>query len=239
MTPREMQIAFERELNTQSNSAIKPMSDTTMYWINQAVMKFIKTRYSGTNARQSAFEQDQKRIDDLRTLVTTTTLNTTRGILDTDKWSVTLPQEYLFCLRTSAFIKPTVGVNLKCWEKDGNGQYVTKKACTIEVTLDTLDRALENSLSEHHVRFGSAKPLQVFHNDTIIFYTDGKYNVDSCEITYIKKPTAITLENRSKKYMDLPEHTHQEVVKLAVQMYLESVSDQRYNSYSNEVNTME
>lgn len=34
MTPREMQIAFERELDTPNNLDIKPTSSTTFYWLN-------------------------------------------------------------------------------------------------------------------------------------------------------------------------------------------------------------
>lgn len=237
MTPRQMQIAFERELNTQNNIAIKPTSDTTMYWLNQAVMKFIKTRYSGTNAKQSAFEQDQKRIDDLRTLVSTMAISSQPNGLNANEYSVRLPDEYMFCLNTTCKIQP-IGVQ-NCWEKDSKGNYETKRVSVVEVTADTLHRTLNNTLSEHNVRFGTAKPLQVFKNKDIVYYTDGKYKVTECELTFIKKPTAITLENPSSKYTDLPEHTHQEVVKLAVQMYLESIADQRYNSYSNEVNTME
>jgi hypothetical protein len=33
MTPREMQIAFERELNI-TNDLQKPTSDTILYWLN-------------------------------------------------------------------------------------------------------------------------------------------------------------------------------------------------------------
>lgn len=41
------------------------------------------------------------------------------------------------------------------------------------------------------------------------------------------------------EYGYLPEHTHDELIKLAVQMALENITDQRYQTYSNEVATME
>ena len=44
------------------------------YWLNQAVKRFVKQRYSGVNPKQTGFEQTQKRIDDLRTLVRETRL---------------------------------------------------------------------------------------------------------------------------------------------------------------------
>lgn len=41
------------------------------------------------------------------------------------------------------------------------------------------------------------------------------------------------------EYTYLPEHTHDEIIRLAVQMALENITDQRYQTYSNEVATME
>ena len=41
------------------------------------------------------------------------------------------------------------------------------------------------------------------------------------------------------EYTYLPEHTHDELVKLAVSMALENIADNRYQTYSNEVATME
>ena len=38
-------------------------------WLNTAIRKFVKTRYGGNNARNQSFEETQKRIDDLRTLL--------------------------------------------------------------------------------------------------------------------------------------------------------------------------
>ena len=239
MTPRQMQIAFERELNTQIDDSKKPTSDTTVYWLNQALMKFVKTRHSGVNAKQLAFEQDAKRIDDLRTLVVTVNVSAANSPLRLTEWSVRLPDEYMFHLGTKVNILPLDGTNNKCWKKDATGNYL--KVCTsaIEVTADTISRALENSLSEHRLHYCNARPLQLFKGSYVMFYTDGNYKISDCDITYLKKPTAITFANDSAEYTDLPEHTHQEIVKLAVQMYLESIADQRYTSYSNEVNTME
>ena len=56
----------------------------------------------------------------------------------------------------------------------------------------------------------------------------------------IKKPIKIDLTTSPfSNYTDMPEHTHLEIIKLAVQAYLENQMNQRYNSYSNEINVME
>ena len=44
------------------------------YWLSQGVRRFCKQRYSGVNPKLEGFEQSQKRIDDLRTLVRETRL---------------------------------------------------------------------------------------------------------------------------------------------------------------------
>ena len=72
MTHRQLQIEFERWINaidattTVSN---KLNSDTIFAYLNIGKDKFWKTRYSGLNIKREGFEQSQKRIDDLRTLI--------------------------------------------------------------------------------------------------------------------------------------------------------------------------
>lgn len=239
MTPRQMQIAFERELNIIDDLQ-KPTSDTTLYWLNQAVMKFVKTRYSGVNSKTESFEQSQKRMEDLRTLVSLMkgTAQAT-GILS-NEYSVLLGDDHLIHLSTSVGILPKnqiAGDN--CWKKNAAGEYIKRYSDPIQVTQDTLDRQLENSLSEHNLHYCAAKPLQLIRGRMMYFYTDDNYQVTDCNITYLKTPTAITLDSPFLEYTDLPKHTHSEIVKLAVQMYLENTMNQRYTSYSNEVNTME
>lgn len=67
----DLQEAFEIELNVLDDGLNKPKSMDTEWWLNKGLEKFWKTRYSGLNPKSTSFEQDQKRIDDLRTLVST------------------------------------------------------------------------------------------------------------------------------------------------------------------------
>lgn len=250
MTPIKFQEAFERELNVFYKIDEKPVADTVFYWLNQAVLKFVKTRYSGTNAKTTAFEQNQKRIDDLRTLIKQKLYKWNSddklyGDQTTGEFFIILPDDYLFQIGTRIGIYPNNTVagaknpHLHCWAQDSSGNYVVRYTDAIEVTHETLDRELENSLSERHMHYCSAKPLKLTKGDKLFFYTDEYYQPNSVRLDYIRNPKAITLEQPFVNYDELPEHTHQEIVKLAVHMYLESTADQRYTSYSNEVNTME
>ena len=221
----------------------KLSSDTIFSFINEAIDKFYKTRYSGINTKQQGFEQSQKRIDDLRSLVKTKSYNdtdTNSDITNNDNtYSVTLPTDYVLMLGDTAGILPTEG-NEQCWETDENGDYIVKYSDTIEATIENIDRQLSNSLSEHLLKYCTARPLRLIQGDTVYMYTDGKYEVTKYTITYLSKPSFIDSSNiTDTEYTSLPEHTHMEIVKMAVQLYLATKPMEHYSVYSSEVNTME
>lgn len=242
MSPRELQIEVERRLqliNPELSLAGKLPSDTIMSFINEAIDKFWKTRYSGLNFKQRGFEQDQKRTDDLRTLVTKRTykdIDITK--VNQEEYTVTLPDDYVILLGDTAGIAPADGITNDCWEKDSEGNYKVKYSDTIEGTIETVDRIKENSLSEYHLKYAKAKPIKLMQDNTITLYTDGQYKVAEYTIEYLKRPSKVTLvDTPTDEYTDLPAHTHMEIVKIAVQLILGTLPN--YNVYSNEVNTME
>ena len=242
MSPRELQIEVERRLqliNPELSLAGKLPSDTIMSFINEAIDKFWKTRYSGLNFKQRGFEQDQKRTDDLRTLVTKRTykdIDITK--VNQEEYTVTLPDDYVILLGDTAGIAPADGITNDCWEKDSEGNYKVKYSDTTEGTIETVDRIKENSLSEYHLKYTKAKPIKLMQDNTITLYTDGQYKVAEYTIEYLKRPSKVTLvDTPTDEYTDLPAHTHMEIVKIAVQLILGTLPN--YNVYSNEVNTME
>ena len=242
MSPRELQIEVERRLqliNPELSLDGKLPSDTIIAFINEAIDKFWKTRYSGLNYKQRGFEQDQKRTDDLRTLVTKHTYKDTDiSKINQVEYTVTLPDDYVILLGDTAGISPADGVINNCWEKDALGNYKIKYSDTIEGTIETVDRIKENSLSEYRLKYTKAKPIKLMQDNTITLYTDGNYKVAEYTIEYLKKPSKVDLKaNPTDEYTDLPSHTHMEVVKLAVQLILATLPN--YNVYSNEVNSME
>ena len=72
----ELQAAFELEINKIDSTLEKPKSTDIEYWLNRGLEEFYKTRYT-------EFEQNQKRIDDLRTLI-----DTKYYVLDNDMWNI-------------------------------------------------------------------------------------------------------------------------------------------------------
>lgn len=214
-------------------------SDTIFSFINEAIDKFYKTRYSGINSKSEGFEQSQKRIDDLRSLVKTKKYTDT--ITNTDnKYEVELPNDYVMLLGDTAGIQPIDDYNDPCWGYSEDGDYIIKRNDTIEATIETIDRQLGNSLSEHRLKYCTARPLRLIQGNKIYLYTDGKYKVSEYTITYLSKPILLDSKNiTNTEYTSLPEHTHMEIVKMAVQLYLATKPMEHYSAYSAEVNYME
>lgn len=242
MTDRGFQIEFERRLQLMDPNLVikdKLSSDTIISFINEAIDKFYKTRYSGINFKAQGFEQTQKRIDDLRTLIKNKKY--TEGSInksDRNSYSVELPEDYVLLLGDTAGIQPS---NLnECWETNERGEYIIKYTDTLESTIETLDRQLGNSLSEHKLKYCQARPLKLIQDNNVILYTDGNYKISEYQITYLAKPSKINSSNiTNTEYTDLPEHTHMEIVKMAIQIYLATKPMQHYNAYSNEIASME
>lgn len=241
MTIRQLQIEFERRLQLMDPELVgtnKLNSDTIFSFINEAIDKFYKTRYSGINSKSEGFEQSQKRIDDLRNLIKTATF-TDQIINEGNIYKVELPKDYVLMLGDTAGITP-LDEYAQCWELNEDGDYLIKYNDTIEATIETIDRQLNNSLSEHLLKYCNARPLKLIQGSDVLLYTDGKYKVSEYKITYLSKPLFIDSSNiTNTEYTSLPEHTHMEIVKMAVQLYLATKPMQHYSAYSAEVNNME
>lgn len=234
----DLQEAFEIELNVLDDGLNKPKSMDTEWWLNRGLEKFWKTRYSGLNPKQTGFEQDQKRIDDLRSLVQSLELEV--ETISNSQYSVEIPDDYLVLLGDTAGISPADGLVNECWETDNSGEYVVKYSDTLEATIETIDRQLQNSLSEHVLKYCFARPLKLIQQNKILLYTDGQYKVSKYKLTYLRRPQKIDIHtNPFGEYTDMPEHTHSEIVKIAAQMYIENQSNQRLNTHNAEVQEME
>lgn len=81
-----------------------------------------------------------------------------------------------------------------------------------------------------------SSPLSTMRENHIDLYTDETFIIDKVKLTYIRIPVQVESPNASS---DLPLHTHEEIVKMAVSSILEGISDPRYKSHQLEVDKME
>lgn len=231
MTISEMHNLFKLELDKTSSLEIPAYEPEEIdLWLNHAINKFIKTRYSGINFKKTSFEETQKRIDDLRTLVDEETLSVNTGVDKPDSYVAILPDDYLFALGEEVTITYS---DLRTPTLDNS-----KRVGVKEATVNNYRSLIDNPYSEHRLHYENAQPLRLFIGNTIEFITDGNYSVTIAYLRFLRKPATVDSGTPSVD-CDLPDHTHEEIVKLAVSMALENIEQPRYQTHMNEVNTME
>lgn len=220
MTPRQMQDEFELGVN-RYDSELMVSSNVVFYWINEAQERLVKTRYSGLNSKGESFEETQKRTDDLRTLITEATIATSAGGSKPNSYTADLPDNYFIALGE---------------EVDVNVDSVITRTGIAQCTVDTYNTAIKNPFSTHNLHYGEAEPLRLFLGNVAELISDGNYSVDNYYLRYLRYPSFITLGGAD---CELPEHMHKEIVAKAVNLFLESVKDSRYQTSKIELQEIE
>lgn len=224
-------ISFEREINKLDDTIEKPLTDDSLYWLNQAVSKFIKTRFNGSAPHYTSYEQNEKRTIDLSKLISSKTYTdfTVNTNTNYESYIVDYPQDFMFTLNED--------VNIA--SKDTNNPY-NLDTCVFECTSDSFMYRVNNSLTDFHYRHHRARPLRIRTNNGVSLLTDGNYKISKYTLGYLRKPTEITLDNPLNEYTDFPDIIIPEIVKIAAEMYIENKNiQQRYQTLVNEVNTQE
>ena len=57
-------VNFEREINKFNSPFDKPSTDESLFGLNQAVDKFVKTRFNGDLVHYTSYEEKEKRRHD-------------------------------------------------------------------------------------------------------------------------------------------------------------------------------
>ena len=232
MTYKDLHIAFELEATSKFSNTdeTKPTSLEIEYWLNVGLSNWLDSKYTGYNQRLKGFEQDQKRVDDLRKLVKQIKIGA--DTIDDETYYIDLPNDYRYLVGDVCEISPNKS-DLECWKTNSDGTNAIIYTNPIHCTIDTLEQRRSNTLSDHIYSKGEGKPLRVFRGNSIYYYTDGNYKVDASLITYIKEPSRIDIHtNPLSVYNELSDHSINEVIKQAVQSYLENKSNQRLQTFS-------
>lgn len=221
--------AFETEIGVV-NQVEKPLTSDSLFWLNQAVDKFVKLRFNTDQVHKTSYEQNEKRRNDLINLYKTTKY--TQFVIDDnnpkyDKYTVeNYPDDFLFALNEDAVITNNKGGN----------PYSTS---IFECTSDSFMYRVTNSLTDFHYKYGEARPLRVCTDKGCYLLTDKNYKIKEYVLGYLRTPNKITLSNPFEEYTDFDNITIPEIIKIAAQMYLENTGNPRYKSITQEVMTQE
>lgn len=221
--------AFELEINKIDNTMEKPLTDDSLYWLNQAIVKFVKDRFNGNAPKRTSYEQNEKRTRDLIKLLVNTTIAANGEPTEHAnylEYDYDYPTNMMFVLNEDVVIS------------DNKGEH-PMDTCVFECTADSFMYRINNKLTDFHYRFHRARPLRIRTADGFKLLTDKNYKINSYSLGYLKVPTEITSADPVQEYDDFADHIWLEIIKIAAQMYIENQADPRYRTLTNEVLTQE
>ena len=221
--------AFELEINKIDDTMEKPLTDDSLYWLNQAIVKFVKDRFNGNAPKRTSYEQNEKRTRDLiKLLVNTPVVANGEPVEHANylEYDYNYPTDMMFVLNEDVVISDN---------EDGH----LMDTCVFECTADSFMYRINNKLTDFHYRFHRARPLRIRTADGFKLLTDKNYKINSYSLGYLRVPTEITSEDPYQEYDDFSDHIWLEIIKIAAQMYIENQADPRYRTITNEVLTQE
>jgi len=209
MSPREFQGAFEYEINKYDQTGIVK-SDTIFYWLNVSLIQFVETKFSNTI---ESFEETQKVTDELKNLIAEVSIDTTSYAFRDNGYKALLPENYLHKLNEEVSITYT----------DAEGTAKVKRVGVVDSSSATVTNMLADPYSPHRLHYGSAKPLRLFTDVSVILLSDGNYLIPTYYLRYLRIPTKLSLADPFTEYTDLPSSVHEDVVRVAALLYLRSL----------------
>ena len=230
MNSVEMHIDFRvkfNKVNSNKNKAF--LTEEIDLFLNDQMDKFIETRTAPEgNYKADGFEESQKRLDDIRTVIKEGTTNAddadydsmTPLVLNTFEHGkkITLPNDY----------RKLVGDWCNTYTPCAN-YYMTPNR------LFTNNRRVQEALKDlFHTTHPESPVSQLVNNELRVYEED--FTVSNIYISYVYKYPAIVYDSQS---CVLPEHTHREIVDMAVSKVNAVMLTGNYEKYLNEISKNE
>jgi hypothetical protein len=214
MDIKGMHYDVKQKLNKGDSQQYRNLRVPEIDWsLNEAYEIFVKTIAEPRFKVGQGFEANQRTIDDIRTLVVDNFLIVPTQINPTT-WVATLPENYMF--HVSSYVTATKS---RCG---------TKSCRTILRQHDDIHE--ESPFDSSSFEWGEVNIR--FFKDGIKIFTDGSFTPTELRLDYIRKPayihnaqdflptTSYTLPDGTvltgTQDCELPEHTHREIVDIAV-----------------------
>lgn len=205
--------------------------------LNQAQDRLVKQRYGKNNIKHTSFEEEQKRVEDLRELVRTvqgnmnaqgskdnTVFNSKFVTLEDDHWFLIWEKAYIYC-PTCTRIDNYININ-----EFGSGATVTKTIVGKEVEVrPTTHLELEKTRKDAFKGPDSNKVLRLMFKDRVELIPGTDCTIVGYIYRYIKQPNRVSITTPTN--CELSEHMHQEMVDEAIKIALEGIEAKRTQTY--------
>lgn len=229
MTVQEMHYALQQGLQRVAANAYDYLLDDEMdFWLNRAMERFIKDRAFITgDVKRVGFEGNQKRLDDIRSIVVQGYEDTWAPLTGGQWIQVDLPADYLYLVNIQADMHLS-----RCSQ-------VTTASPEDIVPVRVVDNAEVHVMNRNpFAKSTMDSPLCTVSELDISVYQDGEsFILKGIRADYIRIPATIDLPLGQD--CELADHTHQEIVDIAVKNILEAIESPRYQTNSGEQLTSE
>lgn len=214
MVIRGMHYDIKQKLNKIDSQQYRNLRVPELDWkINEAYEIYVKSIAEPRVNNHLGFEINQRSIDDIRTVVVDD-LTIIPTVLTDTTYSVTLPVNYMFYISAEVII-----------QRDGCPDRIATCRVRQHDDLHEISPFDKSSFEWKEVNIS-------FYQAGIKIFTDGTFTVSSIKLSYIRKhayihnaqdflptgsytlPDGIVLTGT--KDCELPEHTHREIVDIAV-----------------------
>lgn len=214
MDIRGMHYDFKQKLNKIDSQQYRNLRIPEIDWhLNEALDVFIKSIAEPRINNHLGFETSQRSTDDIRTLVTNKTINTFLNGSDETK-KIVIPIDYMFFVSAECIISKE-----NCKDKKAR-IYIRQHD----------DEFQQSPFDKSSYEWGEVNAT--FSDDTLVLYTGGDLEIKEVRLNFIKKhnyihnaqdflptgtynlPSGEVLTGREN--CELPEHTHREIVDIAV-----------------------
>jgi len=228
MNVKEMHYDFKKKFNKIDSQKNRNLLVPEIDWfLNEAEEIFIKLIAEPRIKNNLGFETSQRSTEDIKSIVVTECLN------PNGKSVVQLPERYKYHISSNCTI--------------------TKKECAnrkAKVFIVQHDDDSEGSVFNKS-SFEWREVNALFNSDGMLFGTDGTFTVDNVCITYIRKtkyihnaedyridgyvmPSGVALTGSVN--CELPDHTHREIVDIAVMLASSEIQTSDYQVKLNKLN---
>lgn len=223
MTVQEMHYAVDQGLQKVGSSVYDSfLSDEIDFWLNRAQDRFIKQRlHPITDPKKLGFSKTIKRLDDLRMILS---VDYTDGIVPSTTvafQNFDLPVDYRFLVnaRVSMHYNPC-----------GNQVSTSDPEVIRDLRIVEQDKAYTMQGNPFSKSTGE-NPMGFIFDENIRVFQDGKsFILKTVYLDYLRIPTQINLSLLQD--CELAEHTHQEIVDIAVRNMVEAIESPRYQTNS-------
>lgn len=225
MNLSELHIAFKLEADKTGSLNYPSFEPEEIdYWLNKAYLALVNQKMFGNNPRGEGFDQSQKREDDIRNLILTTSVTpiTSSAIVNGLGVNLTDLPNYLYFISSRTIFS------------NGN------QAVNLNISHNEKDKFVETAINIPWIKH----PVVYIEGGNLIVLYDrysaaaDSYTTDLIEVTYLRKPEALSINTPSQVPI-ISEHVHQEIVDLAVYLAIENISSPRVQTSQLTLNKLE